>query len=325
MRGELVHIVSESLSELYNSASPELPDRLSKSKLKSFKTCERKYYYKYVLGLPDKMNKEVKKRGTVVHQTIEQYYENITTYISNTGEFPTPVASFLPPKDSWRNYTHPYLTSFIAFEMERLEEADTPEEFMPHSIEAWNKVVLQLGRPWVGYADVILRPESVPDISSHLDAFILDFKTGESGPEQYRDTGVYLDGQYYTLLFNDMYDSVSSGGLYLKDDTFVEAPTSSEELSELVGSAYQLASNTVESEFSADTGPLCCWGSEEGERCPYYEVCKSNWAAPIDNSEKFSQLLQEDKDEKTIANELGCSVESINYWSEKLPVDLHEK
>ena len=50
-------------------------DCISASRIKTYRTCPRKFWYKYVKGVrPD--TTEAMRRGSEIHKDAEKYYEN---------------------------------------------------------------------------------------------------------------------------------------------------------------------------------------------------------------------------------------------------------
>lgn len=308
-------------------SSEDKPDEyLSKSRIKTWVTCPRKFYYKYVEKL-DTPETESMVRGTKIHELIEAYYENVLEYAENNSEPPTTLFSLLDSEihDDWRDYLDPYMAHFLGFERRRWQNADNMDEWKPIAIEedAWQKVVDD-APVMMGYADILLPAASIDDdeVSDNEGCILIDFKTGEPGSEKYRghkNGGVFLDLGYYYMLFESGYDIRSVGGYYPKTDTLVTSDVDKERQDFIQDVAKDIADANPEEieDYPLSVGPLCAWGEDDESRCPFYDECDSSWAEPIDNKEKTINMLKQGKENVEIADELECSEGAVSYWIRK--------
>ena len=299
---------------------------LSKSRIKTWVSCPRKYYYKYVEEI-ETPETESMVRGTKIHELIEAYYENVLEYAEDNDEPPTPLFSLLDDgvHEDWRDFLDPYLAHFLGFERRRWENARSMEDWKPVAIEedSWKELFDDVP-VMMGYADVLLPATSFDgdDIPEDEGAVLVDFKTGEPGSERYRgheNGGVFLDLGYYYMLFESDYDIVGVGGYYPKTDTLVTSPADEERqafIEDIAGKISSADSDDIE-DFPLKMGPLCAWGEEEDERCPFYEECDSNWAAPIDNKDRTIELLKQGLENDEIAKEMETTEDAVDYWVRK--------
>lgn len=292
---------------------------ISKSRITQWKKCPRKFYYKYVLGLREEST-EALERGSNIHEIIEEYYENASDYVDEHGEIPEDLLQLLPHEDEYIEYMEPYIANFLEREKERAEYSESAEIWKPIGIEKYaEKHHLQEDTPLMGYADVILHAGSLPEIDKNEGVVIIDFKTGNTPDDRYLDEGIYLEGEFYAMLFEEEYNIVGIGGYYPKDNDYLITERKSSR-QEDIEDAVQIildAGMSVE-DYEAVEQPLCAWGEGEDERCPYYEMCESRWAVPIDNREKFEDLQEMGIPSRSIADVMGTSVSAVKYWEHKL-------
>lgn len=301
-------------------------DYLTKSELKLWVTCRRKYYYSYIQDIETEET-EYMVRGSKIHELIEAYYDNVVEYAKNNKEPPTTMFSLLDDSvhEDWRDYLDPYLANFLGFERRRWQNADNMSGWVPEAIEEgmWEQVVDELP-PFTGYADVLLPANSfnASDVEDEEGVVLVDFKTGEPKKEEYRDHengGVYLDLSYYNMLFESAFDIRAIAGYYPKTDTLVVSSIQEERRNFVKGVAKEIddADPDEISDYPLDKGPLCVWGDGEKERCEYYDRCPSNWGAPIDNQNRCIDLIKQGKSDQEIAEELETTKEAVRYWIQK--------
>lgn len=300
---------------------------LSKSRLKSWVNCPRKYYYKYVEGI-DTPETESMRRGTAVHELIESYYENANKYAENNDELPATLFELLDEEqcEDWREYLNPYLSHFLGFERRRWEMANgNMEDWLPVAIEEeiWREVFDDTP-VLMGHADVLLPATSfaTEDVPEEHGCVLVDFKTGEPKSDRYRsheNAGVYLDLAYYALLFESDFDIVAVGGYYPKTNTLVTSPISKERQRFVEDVSKDIASANPDdiNDFPINEMPLCAWGGGEDERCAFYDECESTWAVPIDNEDETVELIKKGYSDEEIADELGSTEDAVNYWVRK--------
>ena len=268
---------SDKLTELReNAADGELP-YISKSRLTTFKICPRKFYYNYIKGFRTPGNFYT-KRGTRVHSAFETYYENVLDEWEN-GVFHNDLSKYLPEDTmGWADFTEPFITNFLLFEYRRLDSVgvDGLEDFLPVGIEAegWDETT---SPSWMGYADVILNAASVPDLEEDEGVVIVDFKTGKTPKEKYRDDGIFLEGEYYAMLFEDEWDVAAVAGYFPKNDDFIVSPLDEERRKRIYEYVEEMTESELREHFPIKEQPLCRWGPGEDQKCDYYDICPSKW------------------------------------------------
>lgn len=314
-------------------------DYLSKSRLKTWINCPRSFYYKYVEEI-DTPETEAMVRGTDIHAIIEDYYENAIEDNNKNGEIPDILFELFEPEeyDDWDKYVSPYITNFIGFERRRLENADRNlDDWLPRGIEEKaEKNLLGQNIPIsMGYADALLPAASFNPhyITENEGEVMVDFKTGDDKSDKYRSVehgGVELDLTFYKMLFEDEFNIVAVAAYYPKTDTLFTSKITDEQrefVEERMEEISQANPTNIEDYPTKET-PLCAWGEGENNRCEFYEQCESTWAVPIDEKEKTIELIKnhlpkelengEEKEAKQkIADELGTSVDALEYWINK--------
>lgn len=316
---------TERITELReNCAEDELP-YISKSRLKTFVQCPRKLYYNYILGIRPPENYHMKK-GSRIHLVFEKYYENLFEYHSSEfiDELPETVDDLVKhlPDDGqlWFDWTKPYIGNFISWELQRAQNVSTVADWLPVGIEeeGWNDDELI---PWMGFADVIVPAKSVPEVNEDDGVVIVDFKTGKTPNKKYRDHGIYLEGEYYGMLFKDQYDVKGVAGYFPKNNDFIVSPLS-EDRREFIRDSIEEIHNfgTDKQNFEPDTGPLCKWGKDSDEQCDYYSMCHAGkeWGGPADNKEQFIEQYENGASEYELAEQYcGGDMGAVYYWKSK--------
>lgn len=299
----------------------------SKSRILKYVKCPRKWEYRYLKDLSEPENYAI-RRGTVIHEAIEDYYHSARYYISTCGKCPHPdeLPQLLPDYTRWQPYLEPYITNFLCFEARRLTEASSPEKWLPVEIEGegWLEDPFDQGPekaiPATGYVDVIFTADSIPGI---LDdgKVVVDFKTGKTPDEDYREDGIYLQGEFYAMLFEQEYNITGVAGYYPKnDDMLLSSPTTSRR-SKLVRTMMEIeeiARGKNEERPEIDEQPLCKWGEEDDEQCAYYDICKSSWGEPLKYADEFRSLVEEGVPDGKIASHFECDYGAVGYSKYKL-------
>lgn len=303
----------------------EKPEYISKSQIKLWIKCRKKYFYNYIKRIETEETESM-VRGTDIHNIIENFYNNAEEYARTNDIPPTTMISLIDDDvvDNWRDYLDPYISNFLAFERKRLTYCDDMDNWIPASVEErMTRQVYDDAPELVGYADVILPSSSFPNAVDVEDGNILvDFKTGGVPDESYRDYkkgGIMLDLVFYQVLFEHKYDIQAVGGYYPKSDTFIVEKVTDSQREYIYDKIKEIANSNpqLENNYPVDTSPLCAWGSEDGERCEYYEQCPSTWGIPIDNQDEIVSHLRNGLSNEEIANKMGTSTDAINYWIHK--------
>lgn len=303
----------------------ELP-YISKSRLLTYVKCPRNFYYTYVLGRRAEET-DAMRQGTRVHYTYEVYYENVIDYyLAPPGEgyeigeglpdCPKDLTRFLPDDVLlWADWTD-MISSFIAWELERAEEADTVEEWLPVGVEEEGWLEREGEPDWMGFADVIVPSSSIEEVSGNDGVVIVDFKTGKTPDEDYRDDGIYLQGEYYGLIFEEEYEIDGVAGYYPKNHDFLiqepdperilKVSNTIEEINELMDSTPPSMNPEME-DFGISPGALCHWGDG---KCDNYDDCDSDWGKPFEEKKTFIGMVESDYDQDAIAEHM----EIETYW-----------
>lgn len=305
------------------AAAGEIP-YVSKSRVKKFITCPEKFYFSYIKGLKSPETGPM-RRGTNIHESIEDYYHNVTEYVDSHDEFPDDLVAFLPSAERWADYTEPYITNFLAFEMRRMEYVQDPRKWLPVAIEAeeWLDDPLDYGEkaiPWMGYADAIYPAVAFPSVASDDGVVIVDFKTGKTPQEKYRDDGIYLEGEYYAMLFESEWDVAAVAGYYPKNDDLIVSPLKEsrrDRIREVVTDFQQFNVETPD-HLATDEQPLCKWGEGDDEQCAYYNMCSSTFGEPLKHADRTRALHDKGLSKAEIADDLGCDFGAVSYAFYKL-------
>lgn len=305
---------------------------ISKSRVKEWLVCEWRFYKKYVEGKREPEN-EAMRRGSDIHETFEDFYHNAKEYVSEHGTLPDDLETLLPKAEQWEEYYEQYVESFVRREEGRLaylrDKADSGEISNEEVTELWLPVEIESEAwldfqepPWMGYADVMVHAESMPTVLSDDGVVIIDFKTGDTPDENYREKGIYLEGEFYAMLFEDEYEVAAVAGYYPKDDDLLISPLKKNRRDVIREAVEGMVGAASPDDYEYKEQPLCAWGEDDDERCPYYEdECESTWAEPIDNKETFVDYCEREMSSAHIAMELGTSVDAVKYWARKLNKD----
>lgn len=297
----------------------------SKSRLKTWVTCPRQFYYKYVEKIETPTTDSM-VRGTDIHELIELYYENAEIYAEDHDEPPTTLFSLLNGEEheNWRDYLDPYLAHFLAFERRRWNNAKEMSDWLPIAVEdeMWREVYDDLPI-LMGYADVMLPAASFSnkDVNKNEGCVLVDFKTGTPNTNYmgHKEGGVHLDLAYYALLFENKYNIVAVGAYYPKTDTLVTSSLKKEreKFVEDVSRAINDADENNIDDYPIDEQPLCAWGEGEDNRCAFYDQCDSTWAVPLDNKQKTVEYIRNGLTNEEIARELNTTEDAVGYWVRK--------
>lgn len=295
---------------------------ISKSRITQWKKCPRKFYYKYVLGLREESTQAL-ERGSDIHEIFEEYYENAREYVDSYGEIPENLLELLPSEDKYMQYMEPYIANFLDRERERADYAETAEIWKPIAVETYaENHGLNENTHLMGYADVILHAGSLNEVDEDDGVVIVDFKTGKTPDKKYLNEGIYLEGEFYAMLFKEKYDINGIGGYYPKENDYLITQREAKRQEDIENAVEIIIDSGMSVEdYDAVEQPLCAWGEGEEERCPYYEMCESTWAAPIDNKEKFEDLNELGVSDWRIADILDTSVNAVQYWQRKLELN----
>jgi len=315
---------SDRVLALRENAEPGEIPYVSKSRVKKWLTCQEQFNFAYLKGYKEPGNIYT-RRGTNVHEVFEDYYERAAEYVVDTGEYPTTaeMVDFLGDPTEWADYLIPYMMNFLAFEARRVRDSPDPETWLPVAIETegWLEDPLNRGDegiPLMGYADAIYDVACFPEVPVSEGVVIVDFKTGKVPNEKYRDEGIYLEGQFYALLFEDEYDIAAVAGYYPKADEFIVSPLKErrEQLIYDVVLAMHEVSGDPPGHLPISEQPLCYWG-EDGQ-CAYYDICSSRWGEPLKHADRTREMVAAGASDGAIADRLDCSINHVRYAKKKL-------
>ena len=316
------------LIELREAAEPGEIPYLSKSRIKKWVTCPEQFNFSYLKGYKEPENRYM-RRGTDVHETFEDYYANAYQFVEIEGRTPTltELVDLLPESSRWFLFSEPYISNFLLFEMRRARNAPTPEDWLPVEVEgeAWLDDPLGYGDdsiPMMGYADAIYPASGFPEIDGDDGVVIVDFKTGRTPNEKYRDEGIYLEGEYYAMLFESEWDVAGVAGYYPKNDDLIVSPLKESRREKIlsVAEAMQEVSGMDPGHLEIEEQPLCYYGEEEGQHCPYYSICESRWGEPLKHADRTREMFAAGMSPNEIAAELDCEPNHVYYAKKKLVI-----
>lgn len=272
----------------------ELP-YISKSRLKTFLTCEKKFAFKYLLGIRTPGSWHTRK-GTALHTTFEDFYHNSREWVEENGTYP-PLFEMIPDErhNQWGQFASTHILNFLKFEGQRVMLSDSPEEWLPVAIEdeVWlDDPPVDGSPPWNGFIDVVWNSSTVPGAVDNGGVVIGDWKTGKTPDKKYREEGIYTQQEFYGMVADTKYDVDGIAGVFPQNfDVLIVEPTEErrEFIIDTVGDMLELDS-VMDAEI--DEQPLCCWDSDDGQ-CFFYQgnnalgademsgECSSTWGTPV--------------------------------------------
>ncbi|WP_181861700.1 PD-(D/E)XK nuclease family protein [Haloplanus salinus] len=271
----------ETAREIQEERDTHMP-YISKSRLMEYAKNPYHLYLKYIRGLREPENRWM-RRGSNIHSVFEDYYHNVREAFEETGDVCDDLTIYLPADYTrWMDYTEPFITNFLMFEARRLQrccDLDDVSLFPAVGIEAevwdWNQLI-----PRMGFADVIVEAASLPDFSADTaGVVVIDFKTGKTPPKKYRNDGIFLELEYYALLFEEEYDVAAVGGYYPMNDDFITAESTEKRRSKVERLCQELEdAGTDVDNYPINPGPLCAWGPNEDQKSSFYHICPCKWA-----------------------------------------------
>jgi hypothetical protein len=132
--------------------------------------------------------------------------------------------------------------------------------------------------PWMGYADLIVNTESIPGVDGD-GVVIIDYKTGKVPKKQYRDEGIFLEGEYYGWMAENIpafdYEIDAVAGYFPRHDELLVTPYPNQDRRDDIERA--VLGMQVEPEignFDTDESPLCHYNNSKNHgQCWFYPVC----------------------------------------------------
>jgi len=315
---------SEKLLRLGDEADKyELP-YVSKSRVMQWIKNPEHFRLKYLEGVREPET-EAMVRGTRIHEAIEGFYENVT----DASDLKIAVEMLPDDRQLWADFIQPYISNFLLFELRRMERAESESEYRPIGIEeeVWRDGLITDEPEWMGIADAVYHASTIPGIPDDAGVVICDFKTGSVPAEKYRTNGIYKELAYYSLVFDKKYSIGGVASYYPREDELLVMDINSQEMGRYREKVVDSAEEMIEAceEYNGDTqfetkpGPLCQWGTSEDEQSAFYGVCSQcDWGVPANNEETFTQMIEEGYSDGEVAEELGTTTDSVNYWKYKL-------
>lgn len=274
-------------------------EHVSKSRVKTYLQCPRKFWLLYWCDnrTPGSYHTE---KGSMIHRAYEEFHENLIEYAEETGERPEYFADLMGDWEDYAQWLDPHIGNFWEFEEERwdlaeeaaLDEHDRDEHNMityARALKLWLPVGVEVeGRledpptgeiPWMGYADAVLHAASVPQVEEDEGVVILDYKTGKTEDEKYRDEGIYLEGEFYGWVFEEdddfEHEIVAVAGYYPQNDDLVVSPYPDYDRRNTIMDAVEAMQEPPDVEnYDYEEQPLCHYGDG---RCYFYNDCPSTW------------------------------------------------
>jgi CRISPR/Cas system-associated exonuclease Cas4 (RecB family) len=269
---------------------------ISKSRVKTFLTCPRKFYYTYWCGNRSPGTYHTEK-GTQIHRAYEDFHLNLIEYVNDHTERPDTYAEVMGPWEDYAQWLEPHIRNFWQFEDTRwdavvdyiCDSGQLEESTLKDALNLWLPLGVEVEGhlddppagelPWMGYADAVLHAASVPDVEADDGVVILDYKTGKVQDAKYRDKGIFLEGEFYGWLFEEdpefEYEISAVAGYYPQADELVVSPYPDEARRETIVDAVESMHQPPDVEnYPIKEQPLCHWGNG---RCEFYNVCESTW------------------------------------------------
>lgn len=313
-------------SEKYQAleASDDLLPFISKSKIMQWVKNPEHFRLKYIEGFRTGETIHTDK-GTRIHDSIEQYYIGARELYDETGLPPGELDAYLPDDRSmWADFIVPHIVNFFEFEHGRIEAAPSVEEWVPVGMEEeyWDD---ERDPPWEGTVDAVFKASSVPQVDSDEGYVIVDWKTGSLADKKYRTDGIYMELEFYKMLFEKKYEPLHVGAFYTKPGEFIQPPAQSRRgrraklLKAAEEMAYHVDNYDEHDHFETKPGPLCGWDADDPScRSQLYGMCPCTWNVPPDNQETFESLCKKGLPMQVIAEMMGTSADAVSYWQYKM-------
>jgi len=260
----------------------------SASSINMYKQCPRKYYYRYIMKLPEPPNIHM-VCGTIIHSVLEHFFD-------------IDPASFERPSHNILKYAEKLLDTYWVANIQKLRALELDSEILNEyyvenrtmlhrwiskflqQVEATGKTFVEAWAELKPSAEEYLKSEAL-GIQGYIDAIfnyedgtikIVDYKTSRKDiitPEYRLQAGIYA------VLVQEL-----KGVLPSKIEfDFLKGQTQSVEVTEyLVNDTkfeieqIHMATETDSTEdYPKKPSGLCKWSNERGSgQCPFYEICK---------------------------------------------------
>lgn len=271
---------------------------VSKSRVKTYLQCPRKFWWKYWCGVRPPTNWYM-QRGTEVHETFEEFHLNLLAFVAANQQRPEVFTQLLPDRSHWQQWIE-MVGNFFAFEERRWVAAQRVlDRWTPIEVEAeaWlgeppaSWVEQQTSDytipdyvsaeppvgdiPWMGRADLIVDTRSVPGVDGN-GVTIIDYKTGSVPDEQYRDEGIFLEGEYYGTLFEEFFDIDAVAGYYPSaDELIVSTYPNTDRRRDIKRAVLGMQREPEIGNFPTDQSPLCHYNNAKNEgQCHFHPICE---------------------------------------------------
>lgn len=270
-------IQSEVRTEPREEKIEEGLDYVSKSRIKTYKTCPRKFYLKYWCENRPPPTYAT-ERGSEVHRIFEKFHENLWEFYERFRTLPDEWWAMVPD-DATLEFASPFLGNFWKFERHRLQLAEDEEQFLPLSVEEYQELEeVPVGDiRWIGTADAVVHTTSLPELEGD-GVVILDYKTGSVPAPEYRDGGIWLEQTFYEMLFEEKYDVDGVAAYYPREDELITCDHTDDFRDDVKEAALELQQPPSEDTFPVEEQPLCSYGTgacffhkhgdSEGRPCP---------------------------------------------------------
>lgn len=299
---------------------------ISKSRLKTYVTCPMKFYFTYILGRRGPPTFYT-ARGTEVHRAYENFYENVQQETLEAFWSRT-LSKYLPGTETghgrrgaadWADHMDPFIRNFLKFEKRRREAAlDYADGSQTLAAQLWEPVAVEAegwydyewndprwNVPLMGFADLIANSCTIPEVEADEGITIVDFKTGSVPDEQYREKGIFLEGEFYATIFENMDPRPGTvtavAGYYPKTDTLIATPLSESRRMYMRRKLHEMVALSFHAEkewFPVDEQPLCAWSNSRGDgMCDHYADCDSTWGLPVHRGPTYEHAIEAKPDD----------------------------
>lgn len=254
---------------------------ISKSRIKTFLKCERKFAYKYLAEERADQNFYM-ERGSRVHDAFEEFHQNLEAFITANDEEPNSLTDLLGHASDWFQFLE-YIGPFFEWELSRWEEAKSNAETKSEALSIWTphsvEKSLEINQPpvgdlpWLGPYDALLDVQSVPQFDADEGYVVVDYKTGSLPKPQWRDKGIHIDLEFYSWMLECAgYHVVGAIGFYPTEDGNVVRSMPNKKIREDIADVVRHLHtvSATRSDFPIQPQPLC-------DYCFYEEQCPTTW------------------------------------------------